>query len=286
MGRVRQTLERRQLGLTLRRLRAEAGKSQQEAAQAIGKVRSRVGDLEDGKSTAKPEILEALLAFYGVHGEERETVLALGAEARKRQGRRAYMDLLPGSFERFADLEASAVEINCYETGIIPGLLQSPGYVQALIDEGDGVLWDPSLAGSEQRIAFRLGRQERVLAVTEPKTLHFVLTEDSLRAVVGSQEVMHEQLRHLMRSSYQDGITMQVLSQTAPNPARGGAFTVFSFGDKGTPIGYSATILGSSAYYHDEADTAAMMRTFDRLRDLALSPAQSRRLVDGILEGS
>jgi hypothetical protein len=48
-----------------------------------------------------------------VGGQERQTVLELGALARERQKKRAHTDLLPGSFQRFADLEASATEINC-----------------------------------------------------------------------------------------------------------------------------------------------------------------------------
>ncbi|MBB4908345.1 helix-turn-helix domain-containing protein [Actinophytocola algeriensis] len=111
-----------QLGLTLRRLREGAGKSQQAAAEWIGKVRSQLVELEDGRGTLASDTLENLLDLYGVTGGERETVLELGALARARQKRRAYTDLLPGSFQRFADLEASASEINCYEFGIIPGL--------------------------------------------------------------------------------------------------------------------------------------------------------------------
>ncbi|MGI8306155.1 helix-turn-helix domain-containing protein [Saccharopolyspora hattusasensis] len=281
-------MERRQLGLMLRRLRKEAAKSQQEAAKAIGKVRSRIVDLEDGRSATPEDDLIKLLDCYGIADEQRETVLALGMEARKRQRRRTYTDLLPGAFQRFADLEASATEISSYESGVIPGLLQSPGYVRAVIEECDGVWWDATTTAElEQRIAFRLERQERSLSLAEPRSFRFVLTEDSLRAVVGSPEVMREQVQHLAAViDTRDDLVVQLLKQDAiRNPARGGGFTVFGFADRGSPVGFSSTVFSPSTYHSDEADTAVMLRAFREIQSLALDRDRSRRLVDQILKG-
>lgn len=281
MSKARQTFERRQLGLTLRRLRDAAGKSQQAAADWIGKARSQLVEMEDGRGTLATDKLEALLDFYGVAGDERRTVVELGALARARQKRRAYTDLLPGSFQRFADLEGSATEIRCYEFGIIPGLLQSLGYVRAMIDDGDGVWWQPSHAELSERIAFRLDRQEKIFGAPDPKTLHFVLTEDALTGAVGSQDVMREQRRHILKLlADNDNLTVQVLrSDTYGNPARGGGMTIFGFGDRGSPIGFSTVVFGPSTYFDQEADTADQLRAFRRLQELALDPDESVRLI-------
>ena len=262
------------------------GTRSRNAASAIGKVRSRIVDLEDGRSAVAQEDLAKLLDLYGVSGKERDTVLALGVEARKRQRRRAYTDLLPGAFQRFADLEASAVEINSYESGVVPGLLQSPGYVRAVIEECDGAWWDSSEAEREQRVAFRLERQARTLDSSGKRVLRFVLTEDSLRAGVGSPEVMREQLRHILRvTGDRDDLCVQVLPcKTYRNPGRGGGLCVFGFGEKGPPVGFSTTLFGPSTYYHDEADTAIMARGFDRLCTLALNAERSRLLIEQIVE--
>lgn len=281
MSKARQTFERRQLGLTLRRLREAAGKSQQAAAERIGKARSQLVELEDGRGTVASDVLEKLLDFYGVTGDERETVLELGALARARQKRRAYTDLLPGSFQRFADLEASATEINCYEFGIIPGLLQSLAYVRATIDDGDGVWWQPSNAELQERISFRLDRQEKTLGSPEPKTLRFVITQDALTGAVGGRDVMREQRRHMLKLlESNDNLTVQVLrAETYGNPARGGGMTILGFGDKGTPIGFTPAVFGPSTYFDQDADTAALLRGFRRVQELALDPADSARLI-------
>lgn len=286
MGKARQTFERRQLGLTLRRLREAAGKSQQSAAAWIGKARSQFVELEDGRGTLAPDVLENLLDFYGVGGDERDTVVELGALARARAKRRAHTDLLPGSFQRFADLEANATEINCYEFGIVPGLLQSLGYVRAMIDDGDGVWWQPSHAELSERIAFRLDRQERTFGSAEPKTLRFVLTEDALTGAVGSPDVMREQRRHILKLlESNDNLTVQVLrSDTYGNPARGGGMTILGFGDRGSPIGFSTVVFGPSTYFDQETETADQLRAFRRLQELALDSDESVRLIRRIDE--
>jgi hypothetical protein len=287
MGQARQTFERRQLGLALRRLREGAGKPQQAAADALNKVRSRVVALEDGTATATQEDLHTLLDCYDVTGAERETLLALAAHARKRTKRRTHVDVLPDAYRRFADLEASAVEIDCHETGVIPGLLQSPAYVRALIAECEGAWWEPGDVEAEDRVAFRLDRQAAVFGSgRSAKRLRFVVTEDTLRADMGTPDVMREQLAHLL--ALVDGhraLSVRVMAgNTYGNPVRGRSLLVFGFGERGAPIGYSETVLGPSAYYDDVKDTSAMIRAFHRGWERALSPAGSRGLIERVLE--
>ncbi|WP_188316846.1 helix-turn-helix domain-containing protein [Solihabitans fulvus] len=285
MGQARQTLERRQLGLTLRRLRVKAALPQQVAADAIGKVRSRVVALEDGTATATQEDLTRLLDCYGVTGDERETVFALGAQARTRQRKRIHTDLLPGSFQRFADLEANACTVSSFEQSIVPGVLQSPDYVRAALGEWDDVWPASSAAESEERMSFRLARQARTLGVEGPKGLHIVVAEDALRAVVGSPDVMREQLLHILRLVQErPGLVVQVLPRTATvNPARGGGLTLFDFGDRADPIGYSSVIYGPSLYFDEEPDTTVLTRLFAAASQRALAPEQSRTLTETIL---
>ncbi len=286
MSIARPTFERRQLGLTLRRLRAASGKSQQNAAEAVGKTRTRIVQLEDGTATFSQEDLATLLDCFDVAGDERATVLDLGAQARARQKKRVHVDHLPDAYSRFADLEGSASEINAFETGLIPGLLQSEGYVKAILAECEGVWWEPEGDQSVDRLLYRTQRQQRVLESGDRRIMRFVITEDTLRAGFGDPEVMREQLRHLLSllRGHRD-LTVRVLrSDVAGNPARGRGFWLFGFGERGAPVGFSETPLGPSAYYDGEADTAAMRRAFYRIWELALSKQESKRLIEGLLK--
>ncbi len=286
MGRARQTFERRQLGLTLRRLREQADLTQQAAADAIGRVRSRIVELEEGKGTLSQQDLTNLLDYYGVTGAHRKTVLALGAQARRRQRGGLHTDILPGSFQRFADLEASATEISGFESGVIPGLLQSADYVHALIKDGDGAWWDSSESEVTERVAFRRARQERVWNSAENRRVRFVIPEDVLHIPVGGTAVMRLQARHLQHlMDHHPSLTIQVLSSdTTSNPARGGGFVVFGFDGSAPLIGHSSVIFGPSAYVDDEVDTGRLVRVFDRLSTLAMTPVESRRVIDEIAE--
>jgi transcriptional regulator with XRE-family HTH domain len=281
MGKARQTFERRQLGLALRRLRIRAGKSQQQAAEALGKSRISIVELEDGRNASQHVDLVKLLDSFGISGQERQTVLELGTLARKRQKRRTHTDLLPDSFQRLADLEASATEISWYESSVVPGLLQSPSYLRAIIADADGVWWDSSRAELRERIAFREDRQINTLEAAEPKVFRFVIGEGALRGAVGSPEIMREQRRHILNllESKQD-LTVRVLrSETYGNPVRGGGLTVLGFGDKGSPVGFTTVFFGPSTYFDDESDMATLRRAFERLQKLALSPRDSVRLI-------
>lgn len=284
MGVARPTFERRQLGLTLRRLRDEAGKPQQAAADLLKKTRTRIVQLEDGTATISIEELVKLLDCYGVSGAERKTVMELGAQARRRQKRRVHVDHLPDAYQRFADLEASANEINWFETGIIPGLLQSPSYMRAILAEGEGIWWDENDSQGDDRLAYRIERQARVLKSEERRIFRFVITEDALHANLGSPDVMKEQISHLLSLiDAQPDLTIRVLRNDAyPNPARGNGLWIFGFGDRAAPVSYSPAILGPSTYYDDEADTSRMLQAFYRIWELSLSRRESRRLIEGV----
>lgn len=284
MGRARQTFERRQLGLTLRELREDAGLTQQAAAEAISRVRSRIVELEEGKGTLNQEDLGKLLDTYQVADAKRKDVLSLGAQARKRQRTKPYTEL-PDSYLRFADFEASATEIRNFEPGVIPGLLQSPDYVRAIIQHSDGVWWESSPTEVEERVTFRLTRQTRTWSGVRPHSLHFIIGEEALRATVDSPRVMREQLAHLLRllSEHAD-LTVQVLPRNSRyNPARGGAFALFDFAGDALPIGISTVVFGPDTYFDDVADTSAMRRAFDVLAKLALPPDESTRVIQAVL---
>lgn len=285
MGQARSTFERRQLGLTLRRLREGAGITQEAAAAALGKVRSRVIALEDGTATATEDDLRALMDCYGVESSaERGTLLALGEHARQRQKRRAAAGIVPEAYQRFADLEASAEEIHCFETAVIPSLLQADLYARAVIAEGDGVWWPSGSEEAANRVAFRRRRHDRVFGGLEPRTLRFVITEDALRANMGRPEVMASQLEYLLALiSGRPDLDVRVLRDGLyGNPARGANLLVLRFGARGMPVAYSGAALGPPVYYEDPGDASAVSRAFDRLWSLASSRRESQSLIEHI----
>ncbi|SDP19172.1 Helix-turn-helix domain-containing protein [Actinopolyspora xinjiangensis] len=286
MGRARQTFERRQLGLTLRRLREQAGRSQHAAAAAIDKARSRVVQIEDGEGTLPPESLELLLDLYEVDAPERETVRALANSARKRQKRRAYVDTLPDAYQRFADLESNASEIRAFEPSIVPGLLQSPSYLRSVISSWEGIFTNSAPAEIEQRIDYRMNRQSRTLHGERSKELDIVLAEHAILDMKSTGSLLRDQLEHVLSLLDQcENLTVRVLPVgSVSNPACGGGFTIFGFGDRGSPIAFSSVVHGPSVYLDDTEDVGVLTRIFDRVRELTLTSDESRAFLERTLK--
>ncbi|MEV0700326.1 helix-turn-helix transcriptional regulator [Saccharopolyspora sp. NPDC050389] len=276
----RQTVERRQLGLMLRRFRDRAGKTQQQAAQAIGRNTARISQVETAKGSFSPEELNALLGFYEVNATERQTVLDLGVQARKRQRGHIYTDQLPLAFERLADLQADAKSIGFYEAGVVPGLAQSADYVRAVIESGDGVWWESSEDEVGKRVAFRLEQQRRVLEAGDPKDVSFVLAEAAVDQPVGSISVLRGQILHLLQLGERPNVMVQVLpNNVRNNPLLGGGLITLDFGGAAPQIAFVSVIYGSGIYHDQEEDTGPMFRAFERVQDLALDVEQTRNLL-------
>ncbi|MGQ0839143.1 helix-turn-helix domain-containing protein [Actinokineospora sp.] len=276
---ARQTVERRQLGLSLKRHRVSQGRSQHDVADLLGHLDARISKVEDGSATLSVEELDTVLDYLNVHGPERATLLELGAQARKRSRRgakeaHAYTDTLPGSFQRLADMEADATSIYLYEPGVIPGPLQTPGYIRAVIQSCDGVFWERSDAAVESRIAFRRERQIKVLESARPKDLQFVFTEDAL--TISDDEVeadlVREQCDHLLYlGRLYPGIRFQVIrSGWMRSPSPNGGMTLLDFAGAAPRVAFTQGAYGPSTYFDEEPDVAALLRAFRKLQELAL----------------
>jgi transcriptional regulator with XRE-family HTH domain len=281
------TLPRLFLGQALKRLRDESGLKLDDVAASIGKDRSRLAKLFDGKGMLTIEELTTLLDFLGATAKQKRELLNLGVEARKRATKRPYTDLLPGAYERLADLESMATEIWAYEHSIIPGLLQIPEYIEAQMMAADGIYWQSSWEERRNRITFRLERQKLIMEAEPAKTLRIIATDDALRTPIGGSEVFRRQLEHILRLiDERPNLTVQVISATEPqNPAPAGDLILLHFGELLRPVAFLPVIYGPSTYFNEHEDTGVLMRVFGRLEGLAMSPEDSRKVVADLVEG-
>lgn len=280
MATTRPTIARRQLGTELRRLRTAAGRSQKEIAALIKYDVSAISRLERGERSLKPAELRTVLEFLGLSGEQRDEVLALGERARTRQRRRMYSDPLPGAFRRLGDLEAMATEIYYSSGELVPGMLQVESYSHSLIKIAMAAMARSASDDITARLDFRMERQE-LLSRELPPRMWFVVGEPALRRPVGGVDVLREQLRHLLVviDRYSQ-VTVQVLPLLAvDHPLPDGTLTLLRFGDNGADMVHQGTVVGGGLYLDNESDVADCFRAYDRLRAVALGPAESREFI-------
>jgi hypothetical protein len=112
-----------------------------------------------------------------VHGEQREALLTLSRQAKERGWWQSYVSAIPEWFQVYVGLEAEASTIHLYESELVDGLLQTPGYYRTFLRAA------PAAAGeneAERKIEVRLARQER-LTSDDPPEYWAVLNEAVIR---------------------------------------------------------------------------------------------------------
>lgn len=281
-----QTIPRVLLGEALKQLREEADVTLDAAAAAVGKDRPRLVKVLDGRATLSSAELESLMNFLEAGDTTRTELRSLGTEARKRATGSPYMDLAPGSFRRIAWLEAIARDVWIYEKGMFPYPIQSQEYIEAVMRAGEGVWWEEPWTVRSNLVTFRMERQKIIFETDPPKRVELMFTSDALYANVGGSEVMRGQIEHVlsMIDRYPNLTVRVVPIDVSGNPAQSGGLIMLRFGDLLRPVGMLPVIYGPSTYFDQTEDTERMLRAFNKLRELALSPQDSRVLLESALK--
>jgi hypothetical protein len=127
----------------------------------------------------QPTDVEVMCRLYGADQVLTDALKALARETKAKGWWHAYQADLSEWFGLYLGLEAAASRLRHYEAEVIPGLVQSPQYMRAIIQKGLVSEHSPEIV--EQRAAVRLQRQQ-ILTRREPKApeLDIILSEAAL----------------------------------------------------------------------------------------------------------
>ena len=276
-------VRRRLVGSALRRYRENLGYTLDDAARILECDRSKISRIETGQRGIRGKELRELLAEYGIGDEQQKILVALAARRDPSGWHHAYADVLPGAWQDYLILEASATRISAYEPQRIPALLQTPAYARELAEA------DPELAGSDARertAAAVLARQKAILGERKPD-IHLIIGEAALHQEVGGRDVMDGQLGLLAGISGDSGtVTVQVLPFSSGAHAAVATGSLAMLGFDQVP-GLGVVHLGGASggvCLESQPDLAIHARVLEQLRTFALSPAQSALLLRGLAE--
>jgi transcriptional regulator with XRE-family HTH domain len=274
---------RRRLAGELRRLRELASLTGDDVAEQLGWSGSKVSRIELNRTEVKASDLAKLLDLYGVAGDHRTELLALGTARRTRGWWEAYSDIIKADYATYIELESEAEHARCWSAQLVHGLLQTESYAQAIMESHDG--WNPiTPAGTIRRLVeIRLTRQ-RLVTQDRSLDLSVVLDESVLLRKMGDAQVMREQLEHLVDVSGLPGVTVQVLPLGGAHPVGTGSFAMLVFppvGGMGPPadVVYVEQLTRNEVYADEEAEAHLYRLAFDQLIAEALDPEQSRDLI-------
>ncbi|GGV62649.1 helix-turn-helix transcriptional regulator [Streptomyces massasporeus] len=264
------TVRRRRLGAELRRLREARGLTSTEVAKQLMVSQPKISHLENGNRAISPRDVRDLCAIYDVTDQQViDALMQMARESGERGWWHAYGDV-PQSV--YIALETDAASLHVYEPMVIPGLLQTPAYAHAVIEETIPRL---TVEQTAARLKVRLRRQHRIYDPASPLRLWVVLDESVLRRVVGSPDVMREQLEHLIALSAEPHVTVQLLPYTVgANPGLSGQFSILKFTDTVDAVVYLERFT-SDLYLEKHSDVRHYSVMYDHLQAQALDPADT-----------
>jgi hypothetical protein len=270
------------LGHLLRSLRKAAGIDAEAAGRSIRSSEAKISRMERAQVTCKLDDVMDLLALYGV----RDVPTRAGFEEMVRIAREPgwwhrFDGVLPDWAGKLIGLQEAASTIRTYEVQLVPGLLQTSAYTEALVRQAYPMASPEEV---EDRIELRRTRQ-LVLAREDAPRLWAVLDEAVLHRPMGGEQVMRDQLRHLMAMAQLDHVTVQIAPFNRPGCIAGGfPITHLRFDLPALPDVVYLEQLQDAEYLDKPEATQHYRRVLDSLAQAALTPLDSLDLLADMLD--
>jgi len=217
-----------------------------------------------------------MLDLYGVRSSDREALIQLGRDARKRGWWTSYSDVFTGSYIAL-EAEAASIRINA---NVIPGILQTPGYAREMIIRTRPMI-KPDEA--ERTVVARTARQQALSSRTTPPDIHVILDEAAIRRQVGGPEITRRQLQALAAASALPHVTLQVLPfSSGAHAGLDGRFTILAFPDpEDPPVAYVEGLMGD-VYLESETELDVYNLAWAHLVSQAMAPAESAAMISDL----
>ncbi|MFF4411361.1 Scr1 family TA system antitoxin-like transcriptional regulator [Streptosporangium sp. NPDC001559] len=250
----------------LRRLRDQAGWTQEQLAEAISSSVSLVGMVETAKRNPSRDFIERCDRMLNTEGTLMRIWPILSQAA------------YPVWFRPWVGIERRAHVLKNWQPLVFPGLLQTPDYARALL-KGRRTMPEERI---EELVAARIERQS-LLHGANPPLLWAVLDESMLYRRVGSPEIMRGQIAAVIAAMENRHISIQVMPGDASVTAGlSGAFVIAGI-EGTTDTAYVECAIEGRVTDHPR-DVAEVSRRYEELRTEAMSPGASIDLMTKVME--
>ncbi|WP_030856124.1 helix-turn-helix domain-containing protein [Streptomyces sp. NRRL S-37] len=255
----------RTFGAVVQALREHAGLSRVQFGELVRYSKHTVESVELGRRMPDASFVERAEEALGNTGALRHSARFL---TRGEAGLAAW-------FRRWARLEREAVSLCTYECRLVPGLLQSVGYMRALCDNDIPPLSDEDL---EATVQARLERQ--CLLVERPDTAFDFIVEESLFVRrLGGADVTRDLIDHVLQAVAPRNVTLQIMpADTEYHACMAGPIQLLETPD-GSWRGYSEG-QENGRLIADPKQVSRLHMRYARLRSQALSPKDSVGLLE------
>jgi transcriptional regulator with XRE-family HTH domain len=276
------TVHQRRLRIELRRAREAAGLTQEDVARNLEWSLSKVIRIEAGTVRVAITDVKVLLQLYSISPERTEELVALARAAREQAWWSGYRRTLSSSYIDLIGYESAASTVREFQPLVLPGLLQTSAYARAFI---------ASTIREERRhlvddlVDVRVRRQE-IFERDEPPSFYFLFDEAVVRRVIGGSQVMREQVRHLLETTRQPNVTIEVVPFGAgAHQGLLGSFKMIEFPEaEDDDVLYLEGARGSLISRDLREEIVEYRERFEQLRRISLGPEGSAVFLSTLVE--
>lgn len=264
------TVMKRMLSRKLVELRKTCKMTTTEVQAALGWSPTKLNHIEKARWVEpNGDLVNDLCELYGVEGHDRDALIKLARDARKRGWWRKYNDVFSNELPGF---EAGAATIRTFETIFIPGLLQTPDYIE-LVTRTNGID-DP--AAVQRHIDARIKRQKILTREQDPCHLHVVIDEAAILRI-NNPTIRTGQIHHILTAAKQPHIKVQVFRLSdGVYPGAAEPFAYLTFPDPGDrDIVFLETTI-DDRMLEEKDELERYMTRFNQLSTAALTPKDTR----------
>jgi transcriptional regulator with XRE-family HTH domain len=271
---------RRRLRLALRKAREAKGLTQAQVAEELEWSLSKVNRMEGGEVAVSNTDLQALLHLYDICEPARVDQLMDDARASRRRGwwdQARYREHLTPETVQLLQFESQASAIRVFQPTLVPGVLQTPDYAEAVIN-----FWANDLTPADRapRLEVRIHRAAQVFDRPDAPRYFLILDESVPGREVGGPSVMAHQLQELLARIRSGAITVRVLPlPEGAMAATLGPFTILDLDEEENAVLYREGS-GTDAISHVPEVILRHRRAFEQVWDQCLPPDASMRLID------
>jgi transcriptional regulator with XRE-family HTH domain len=268
MANNNRTPKARALGGMLREARTERGIGLRSFAIELGRDPGLLSRWETGDRVPKPTDVAQILTKLGILGARYDEILDFCYGAGDPRWLAITLPDQHRMMTALLEFESTASAITETSPLMIPGLLQSAGYIRAIMTAG-GLPAEEI----EDRIAARIGRRDTLLRKHPARLLTFV-GEAGVRQLIGDRAVMVEQLRHLQRMAELPNVDLRVMPlDNGWHPGLEGSFTIIESKEVNPVVHIENR--RSGLFLHEENDVQIYRDAVDMIGRVALEAPES-----------
>ncbi len=161
---------------------------------------------------------------------------------------------------------------------LIPGVFQIEPYARRVFEDEPGISQDEI----ETRVTARLRRKE-LLDREDPPTVLSLIDEGVLHRPMGSAEVMHQQLCHLLEMAHHPQVIVQIVPYEAQSAVGlEASFTILKPRREGMDTVYVDSV-PFVRVVGEPSMVKVITRRYDALRAIACSKRQSLKMIEEVM---